>query len=76
MLDSVSELMAISSRLEHLENSAEWIARESVHSDNSISQTATMISALADDIRERVCELVHALEIDNKDFEDWGGKIQ
>ena len=47
-MDTLSKLMAISSRIEHLENAANWIAREAVHSDISISQTGTLISVLAD----------------------------
>ncbi len=65
-MDTLSKLMAISSRIEHLENAANWIAREAVHSDNSISQTGTLISVLADELREKVYALVHELERDAK----------
>ena len=61
-MDTVSRLIQISSRIDHLENSAEWVARETVHSDNGISQTATLISVLAGEIREMVCTLVRDLE--------------
>ena len=61
---TVDKLMDIASRIEHLENSAEWITRESVHSDNAVSQTSTLISVLADEIREKVFSLVHDLEQD------------
>lgn len=61
-MDSLQRLMEISSRLDHLEESAEWIAKETVHTDNAISQTSTLITVLAEDIREKVCELVHVLE--------------
>jgi tetrahydromethanopterin S-methyltransferase subunit G len=61
-MDSIDKLLEISSRLEHLEKSAEWIARESVHSDNAISQTGSLICVLADEIREKVCNLVQQLE--------------
>lgn len=61
-MDTLGKLMDISSRLEHLESAAEWITRETVHTDNSISQTGTLICVLADDLRERVCSLVKELE--------------
>jgi len=56
------KLLDISSRLDHLEQSAEWIAKETVHSDNGISQTGTLICVLADELREKVCALVKELE--------------
>ena len=65
-MDTLSKLMAISSRIEHLENAASWIAREAVHTDNSISQTGTLITVLADELRERIYALVHELEKDVK----------
>jgi hypothetical protein len=61
-MDTLDRLLQISSRLEHLENSAEWIARESVHDDNGISQTSTLICVLADEIREMIFALTHDLE--------------
>ena len=61
-MDTVNKLLEISSRLEHLEKSAEWIARHSVHVDNAISQTGTLICVLSDQIREEVCVLVKSLE--------------
>lgn len=61
-MDTLQRLMDISSRLEQLEVSAEFITRETAHSDNPISQTATLISVLADDIRERIYALVNDLE--------------
>jgi hypothetical protein len=54
--------MTIASRIEHLEYAAEWIARESVHNDPTISQTGTLIITIADDLRERVFALVKDLE--------------
>ena len=54
--------MEISSRIEHLENAAEWIARETVHTDNSISQTGTLICVLAEDLREKICSLIKDIE--------------
>lgn len=61
-MDTLDRLIHISNRIEHLENSAEWIARETVHSDNGISQTATLITVLASEIRDLMCELVRDLE--------------
>ncbi len=55
-------LVDISSRLEHLENAAEWIAKEAIHTDNAISQSGTLICVLADEVRERIFELVQELE--------------
>ena len=70
-MDTVSELLQISSRIDHLENAAEWIAKETVHSDNAVSQTGTLISVLADELREKVYELVHQLEKKKELSEDW-----
>lgn len=61
-MDTINRLLQISSRIDHLENSSEWIARETVHSDNGVSQSATLISVLATEIREMVCELVRKME--------------
>lgn len=62
-MDTVDRLMEITSRIEHLENAAEWIARETVHTDNTISQTSTLISVLAEDIKEKVYGLIRDLEL-------------
>jgi len=61
---TVEKLLNISNRLDHLEQAAEWIAKETVHSDNGVSQTGTLISVLADEIREKICLLVRELESD------------
>ncbi|MCO6430537.1 MAG: hypothetical protein J5J00_06720 [Deltaproteobacteria bacterium] len=61
-MDTINKLLEISNRLEHLEKSAEWIAKETVHSDNGISQTGTLICVLTDQVREQVYSLVKALE--------------
>jgi hypothetical protein len=61
-METMNKLMEISSRIEHLENAAEWIAKETIHTDNSVSQTSTLICVLADDLREKVCQLVKELE--------------
>jgi hypothetical protein len=61
-MSSVDKLLDITSRLEHIETSAEWIARETVHNDSSVSQTGTLICVLADDLREKIFALVKELE--------------
>lgn len=61
-MKTINSLLEISSRIEHLENSADWITRETVHTDNAISQTSTLISVLAEEIREKICALVHEME--------------
>lgn len=61
-MQTIDKLLDITSRLEHIEHSAEWIARETVHADNSVSQTGTLIGVLADDIREKIYSLVKELE--------------
>jgi len=58
----MAQVLEIASRLDHLGTCAEWIARESVHTDNSVSQTGTLISVLAEDIRDRITALVSDLE--------------
>ena len=59
---SIEKLVDISSRIDHLEHAAEWIARETVHSDNAVSQTGTLICVLAEDLRERIVALTRELE--------------
>ena len=61
-MNTVDTLLDITSRIEHLENAAEWIARETVHSDSAMSQTGTLICVLAEDLRERICGLVRQME--------------
>ena len=61
-MDTLDKLMDIASRIDHLESVAEWIARETVHSDNTVSQSGTLICVIADDLRERLCQLVKQVE--------------
>ena len=61
-MNTLERLIEISSRIDHLENAGEWIARETVHSDNSVSQTGTLICVLAEDLRDRVSKLVREVE--------------
>lgn len=61
-MNTVEKLQEISLRLEHMSSSGEWIARSLVHSDSAASQTGALISVLAEDIRERLLDLVTELE--------------
>jgi hypothetical protein len=61
-MNSLAQILDIASRIDHLASCAEWIARETVHTDNSVSQTGTLISVLAEDIREKITNLVSELE--------------
>ena len=61
-MKTMAQVLEIASRLDHLGTCAEWIARESVHTDNSVSQTGSLISVLAEDIRDRITALVSDLE--------------
>ena len=61
-MDTVTKLQEISLRLDHMEASGEWLARSLVHQDTAASQTGTLISVLADDIRQRLLDLVTELE--------------
>ncbi len=61
-MNTMQRLLEIASRLEHLEGVAEWIAREMVHTDPSVSQTGTLICTIADDVQARITDLVRELE--------------
>ena len=61
-MDTISKLQEISLRLDHIENAGEWLARALVHTDSAGSQTGSLITALADDIRERLLALITELE--------------
>lgn len=69
-MDTVDRLQDISSRLEHLENVAEWICRETVHADTGISQSGSLICTLADQIREQIFALVEDFEKIKEEDED------
>jgi len=62
-MEILDKLLDISSRIDHLEQAAEWIAKETVHTDSGVSQTGTLICVLADELRERIYALVHELEL-------------
>lgn len=61
-MSTMDQILEIASRLDHLSTCAEWVARETVHTDNSLSQTGTLMSVLAEDIREKITALVAELE--------------
>ena len=61
-MDALEKLIDISSRIDHLENAAEWIARETVHSDQGISQTGTLICVLAEELREKLSQIFTEVE--------------
>lgn len=61
-MHTLAKVLDISSRLDHLSNCADWIARETVHTDNTLSQTGTLMTVLVEDLRERINELVTELE--------------
>ena len=61
-MDTLTRLMDISSRLDHLENVAEWIARETVNDDGGLSQSGTLICVLTDEVREAIFELAKSFE--------------
>lgn len=61
-MSTMDQIIEIASRLDHLSTCAEWIARETVHTDNALSQTGTLMSVLSEDIRERITNLVAELE--------------
>lgn len=61
-MDTLEKMMEISSRIDHLETIAEWIARETVHSDQGISQSGTLICVLAEELREKLATLMKQVE--------------
>lgn len=61
-MSTLAQVLEIASRLDHLGSCAEWIARETVHTDNSISQTGTLMSVLTEDVREKINVLIAELE--------------
>ena len=61
-MDTIDAIISINSRLEHLESAAQWISRETVHSDNSVSQTSTLIQVLVEDVREKIFSIIRDFE--------------
>ncbi len=61
-MDTVDHLSDIASRIDHLEMCAEWISRETANADAGICQTASLITALADELREKICKMVREME--------------
>ena len=61
-MNTVEKLHELSERIDHLQYLAEWVTRETTHSDNTVSQTATLLTVISEEIREKVCEVVTEFE--------------
>jgi hypothetical protein len=61
-MNNYQQAIILFSRIDHLEQIADWIARETTHQDKSICQSATLITVLSDDIRQRITNLIKELE--------------
>lgn len=61
-METLEKLIEITSRIDHLENAAEWIARETVHTDQGVSQTGTLICVLAEELREKLSQIFAEVE--------------
>ena len=61
-MDTVSKLQDISLRLDQLDQSGEWLSECLAEIDPAAAQAGAMISALSDDLRSRVLDLVADLE--------------
>lgn len=59
---NVNKLHELSLRIDQIQSAGEWLARALVHTDASASQTGSLISVLADDVRSKLIELVSQLE--------------
>ena len=67
MSDTLNKIEDIRSRLDHLEEAGTWLARALVHADATASHTGTLVTVLAEDIREKFTALVAELEADSND---------
>jgi len=61
-MDVLEQLKAVSRRLEQMDQAGEWIARETVHSDNPVSQSGSLICALAADIQDKLDQVSREIE--------------
>lgn len=61
-MDTMTKLQELSLRLDHLENSGDWLSRTMCDRDDVAAQTGTLVVKLAEDIRYRMLELVTELE--------------
>lgn len=59
---SVSKLQAISLRLDQLDQTGQWLAESLSEVDSGASQAGVMISAISEDIRLLMMDLVTELE--------------
>ncbi len=61
-MDTIRRLQELSERIDHIEHSGEWLSNAMEDYDGPVSQTGSLISSLAEDIRYRLIELVTELE--------------
>ena len=61
-MDMLEQLRTVVKRLEEVDHAGEWIARETIHSDAAVSQSGSLICALAHDLQERLEEVLEAVE--------------
>lgn len=61
-MDTVKKLQEISLRIDQIDQTSEWLMTVLGETDPSLAQAGAMMSALADDVRLRVLELVSDLE--------------
>lgn len=66
---TVDKIQDICSRLDHLEEAGTWLARSLVHKDSTASHTGTLVTVIAEDIREKLLSLVADLEKEVNDLE-------
>ncbi len=61
-MDTIRRLQELSERIDHIEHSGDWLSSAMEGYDAPVSQTGSLISSLAEDIRFRLIELVTELE--------------
>lgn len=61
-MDTVSKLQELSLRLDKLEATGEWLEQTLAETDAAAAKSGALISALADDVRQRLLDLVTELE--------------
>ena len=66
----IQRLEEISRRLSHLDEQGLWIARETVNSDTAVSQSGTLICALAADLQEKLADIIAEIEEEPDDLDD------
>ena len=68
---ALSKVQEICLRLDHLESAGDWLSRALVHSDAAGSHTGTLVTVLAEEIREKLLDLV--AEIEKQTVEEHAG---